>query len=448
MTVAVKQPGTSDQNAGKLSQNESPQPAAQQVDIEAMGKAARKASRKLAGLSSTRKNEALHAIADALEGRSAEVLAQNELDIADGRANGLSDALLDRLLLTPERIRGLADDTRKVAALPDPVGAELESRLLPNGLRLSRRRIPIGVLGVIYEARPNTTIDIAVLSLKTGNAVILRGGKETLRSNLALVSVIAGALQAQGLPSETIQYIGNPDRALVSQFLRMDEYVDMLIPRGGNSLHRLCREQSTIPVITGGIGICHYYIDISADQERGMDVIVNARTQRPSVCNALDTLLVNRQIAPEFLPKLAQRMAECGVEIRATPDAMPYLTDRGATVIPAGPDDWDTEWMTLILGVKLVDSLDEAIAHIQEHSQDHSDGILTRDWNNAQRFVDAVNSSAVFVNASTRFNDGGEFGLGAEVAISTQKLHARGPMGLEELTTYKWIVLGDMQVRE
>ena len=448
MTIAVKQPDTIEETTGQPSRNKSSQPAEQPVDIEAMGKAARQASRKLAGLSSTRKNEALHAIADALEERSAEVLAQNELDIADGRANGLSDALLDRLQLTPERMRGLADDTRKVAALPDPVGAELESRLLPNGLRLSRRRIPIGVLGVIYEARPNTTIDIAVLSLKTGNAVILRGGKETLRSNLALVSVIAGALQAQGLPSEAIQYIGNPDRALVSQFLRMDNYVDMLIPRGGNSLHRLCREQSTIPVITGGIGICHYYIDITADQERGMDVIVNARTQRPSVCNALDTLLVNRQIAPEFLPKLAQRMAECGVEIRATPDAMPFLTDRGATVIPAGPDDWDTEWMTLILGVKLVDSLDEAVAHIQEHSQDHSDGILTQDWNNAQRFVDAVNSSAVFVNASTRFNDGGEFGLGAEVAISTQKLHARGPMGLEELTTYKWIVLGDMQVRE
>ena len=443
MTIAVREPGARQESSPANGQE-----VAQTVNLEAMGQAAQQASRKLATLTSTQKNTALLAIADALEARSAEVLAQNELDIAAGRANGLSDALLDRLLLTPERMRGLADDTRRVAALPDPVGAELESRLLPNGMRISRRRIPLGVLGVIYEARPNTTIDIAVLSLKTGNAVILRGGKETLRSNLALVSVIRDALQEQRLPSEAIQYIGNPDRALVSQFLRMDAYIDMLIPRGGNSLHRLCREQSTIPVITGGIGICHYYVDISAEQERGLDVIVNARTQRPSVCNALDTLLVNRQIAAEFLPKLARRMAECGVEMRAAPDALPLLTGHGATVSPAGPDDWDTEWMTLILGVKLVDSMDEAIEHIQKHSQDHSDGILTNDWNNAQHFIDAVNSSAVFVNASTRFNDGGQLGLGAEVAISTQKLHARGPMGLEELTTYKWVVVGDMHVRE
>ncbi len=443
MTTAVRESGVRQESSSANGKGAMPA-----VDLEAMGRAARQASRKLAALTSTQKNAALHAIADALEAGGADVLAQNELDIAAGRANGLSDALLDRLLLTPERMRGLADDTRRVAALPDPVGAELESRLLPNGMRLSRRRIPIGVLGVIYEARPNTTIDISALSLKTGNAVILRGGKETLRSNLALVSVISGALGEQGLPGEAIQYIGNPDRGLVSRFLRMDEYVDMLIPRGGNSLHRLCREQSTIPVITGGIGICHYYVDVSAEQERGLDVIVNARTQRPSVCNALDTLLVNRRIAAEFLPKLARRMAECGVEMRAAPDALPLLEGHGATVLPAGPEDWDTEWMALILGVKLVDSMDEAIEHIQEHSQDHSDGILTNDWNNAQRFVDAINSSAVFVNASTRFNDGGQFGLGAEVAISTQKLHARGPMGLEELTTYKWVAVGDMHVRE
>lgn len=442
MTVAVREEVNGRATLGRDGR------AAQMVDLNTMGQRARLASRTLAVLTPTQKNEALHAIAAALEAKSTAVIAQNELDIADGRANGLSDALLDRLLLTRQRIRGLTDDTRRVAALPDPVGTDLESRLLPNGVRLSRRRIPIGVLGVIYEARPNVTIDIAVLSLKTGNAAILRGGKETLRSNLALVEVIRDALIEQGLPGESIQYIGNPDRALVSQFLRMDEYVDMLIPRGGNSLHRLCREQSTIPVITGGIGICHYYVDISADQERGIDVIVNAKTQRPSVCNTLDTLLVNRQIAAEFLPKLARRMAVCGVEMRAAPDALPLLQGQGATVAPAGPHDWDTEWMALILGVKLVDSLEEAIVHIQEHSQDHSDGILTNDWNNAQKFVDAINSSAVFVNASTRFNDGGQFGLGAEVAISTQKLHARGPMGLEELTTYKWVVLGDMHVRE
>lgn len=420
---------------------------AQTVDLIGMGKTARIASRKLGLLTTSQKNAALLAIADALESQADAVIARNALDIADGKANGLSDALLDRLLLTPQRMQALADDTRHVASLPDPVGAEIESRMLPNGIRLSRRRIPVGVLGVIYEARPNVTIDIATLCLKTGNAVILRGGKETLRSNLALVQVIQSALEKIGLPLEAVQYIGDPDRALVSQFLKMDKYVDMLIPRGGNSLHRLCREQSTIPVITGGVGICHLFVDISADQERSLDVIVNGRVQRPSVCNSLDTILVHRQIAEEFLPKVAGRMAKEGVELRATPDALPLLQGEGATVLAAGPEDFDTEWMALILGVKIVDGLDEAVEHIQEHSQDHSDGILTNDWANATRFVDAVNSSAVFVNASTRFNDGGQFGLGAEVAVSTQKLHARGPMGLEELTTYKWVVLGDFHVR-
>ena len=420
---------------------------AQTVDLIGMGKTARIASRKLGLLTTSQKNAALLAIADALESQADAVIARNALDIADGKANGLSDALLDRLLLTPQRMQALADDTRYVASLPDPVGAEIESRMLPNGIRLSRRRIPVGVLGVIYEARPNVTIDIATLCLKTGNAVILRGGKETLRSNLALVQVIQSALEKIGLPLEAVQYIGDPDRALVSQFLKMDKYVDMLIPRGGNSLHRLCREQSTIPVITGGVGICHLFVDISADQERSLDVIVNGRVQRPSVCNSLDTILVHRQIAADFLPKVAGRMAKEGVELRATPDALPLLQGEGATVLAAGPEDFDTEWMALILGVKIVDGLDEAVEHIQEHSQDHSDGILTNDWANATRFVDAVNSSAVFVNTSTRFNDGGQFGLGAEVAVSTQKLHARGPMGLEELTTYKWVVLGDFHVR-
>lgn len=420
------------------------------VDLIAMGRAAKAASRELALLTTAQKNAALLAIADELEAQATTVLAQNALDIADARAKGVSDALLDRLLLNEKRVIGLAADTRKVATLPDPVGADIEARVLPNGIRLSRRRIPVGVLGVIYEARPNVTIDIATLSLKTGNAVILRGGSETLRSNLALVAVIQAALAKVGLPAAAVQIIANPDRALVSELLRLDAYVDMLIPRGGASLHRLCREQSTIPVITGGIGICHLFVDASADLARSLDVIENAKVQRPSVCNALDTVLVHRSVAATFLPALAERLARNHVELRATPDALEILRDNagGATVVPAGPEDFDQEWLALILGVKIVDTLDEAIAHIQQHSTEHSDGILTNDWSNATRFVNAISSAAVFVNASTRFNDGGQFGLGAEVAVSTQKLHARGPMGLEALTTYKWVVYGDMHVRD
>ncbi len=419
------------------------------VNLTDMGEAAQAASRVLATLHTDSKNAALRAIADELEAQTAAVIEANAQDIADGRAKGLSAALLDRLLLTEERVAALAADARKVAELPDPVGGEIEGRVLPNGLRLSRRRIPIGVLGVIYEARPNVTIDIATLALKTGNAAILRGGSETLRSNVALVKVIHDALARVGLPPAAVQYIDNPDRALVGELLRLDKYVDMIIPRGGGGLHRLCKEQATMPVITGGIGICHLYVDTSADQERSLDVIENAKVQRPSVCNALDTVLVNRAVAAEFLPKLARRMAENHVEIRATPDALALLgqADYGTPIIVAGPDDFDTEWMALVLGIELVDTLDEAVSHIQDHSLDHSDGILTNDLANAMHFVNAVNSSAVFVNASTRFNDGGQFGLGAEVAVSTQKLHARGPMGLEELTTYKWVCLGDFHTR-
>jgi glutamate-5-semialdehyde dehydrogenase len=414
-----------------------------------MGQAAKLASRELVKLTAAQRNRALSAIADELEAQTSVVLAQNTLDVADGRARGLSDALLDRLLLTEKRIAALAADTRKIVALPDPVGEEIEGRVLPNGLQLSRRRVPIGVLGVIYEARPNVTIDIATLCLKTGNAVILRGGSETLRSNLALVQVIRAALQRTGLPLAAVQYMDDPDRALVTELLRLDEYVDMIIPRGGAGLHKLCREQSTIPVITGGIGICHLYVDASADLDRTLDVVQNAKVQRPSVCNALDTLLVNGAVAADLLPKLAARLGQDGVELRADPGAWQILQgSAAASVKPAGPEDYDREWLALILGVKIVNTLDEAIAHIQEHSTAHSDGILTNDWRNAVRFVNEVDSAVVLVNASTRFNDGGQLGLGAEVAVSTQKLHARGPLGLEALTTYKWIVYGDMHVRE
>ena len=420
-----------------------------EIDMVAMGKAARIASRALATLTTAQKNAALSAIALELEAHAEAIIAANALDLADGRAKGLSDALLDRLMLNEQRVQALAEDTRKVIDLPDPVGAEYESRVLPNGLRLSRRRIPIGVLGVIYEARPNVTIEIATLALKTSNAVILRGGRDNLRSNLALLSAIHAALTKVGIPTTAIQYIANPDRGLVSQLLRLDQYVDMIIPRGGAALHKLCREQSTIPVITGGMGVCHLFVDVTADQPRSVDVIENAKVQRPSVCNSLDTILVHEAVATDFLPQIAARMAARGVEMRADARAFAILADAdsGANVVAAAPDDFDQEWMALILGVRVVDSLDEAIEHIQDHSTEHSDGILTNDWQNATRFVNEINSSAVFVNASTRFNDGGQFGLGAEVAVSTQKLHARGPMGLEELTTYKWVCLGDFHVR-
>jgi glutamate-5-semialdehyde dehydrogenase len=418
-------------------------------DLIAMGKAARAAGRQLARLSTGRKNEALLVIADELEAQTDKVLAQNALDIADGRARGLSEALLDRLLLTEKRLSALAADARRIVDLPDPVGADIESRVLPNGMRLSRRRIPIGVIGVIYEARPNVTMDIATLCLKTGNASILRGGSETLRSNLALVNVIQAALERVGLPQAAVQYIEDPDRALVTQLLRLDQYVDMLIPRGGNALHKLCREQSSIPVITGGIGICHIYVDESADLAKAVDIIENAKVQRPSVCNALDTVLVHPAVAPTLLPQMAQRLAQSNVELRAAGEALAILRQNGhgAKIEPAGPDDFDQEWLSLILGVKIVAGLDEAIEHIQQHSTEHTESILTNNWGNANRFVNELSSSAVFVNASTRFNDGGQFGLGAEVAVSTQKLHARGPMGLEELTTYKWIGIGDGHVR-
>lgn len=415
-----------------------------------MGRQAKNTSRILAVTSTAQKNLAIKAIADEIEAQAKVILEENAKDISAARQKGLSEALLDRLLLTEKRLAGLAADTRRVADLPDPVGSEIESRALPNGMRLSRRRIPIGVLGVIYEARPNVTIDIATLALKTGNAVILRGGSETLLSNLALVRTIQSALGKTGLPIDSVQYIDDPNRELVRELLQLDQYVDMIIPRGGNALQRLCVEEGTIPVITGGIGICHMFVDESADLERAPAIIENAKTQRPSVCNSLDTLLVHQAIATEFLPQVAKRLAQSGVELRADPEAFKILEAAGfgEMVKPAGEEDFDQEWLSLILGIKIVSGVEEAIAHIHAHTTEHTESILTNDWANANRFLDAVNSSAVFVNASTRFNDGGQFGLGAEVAVSTQKLHARGPMGLEALTTYKWIGLGEGHIRE
>ena len=415
--------------------------------LEQMGIAAKAASWQLALLSSREKNQVLEKIADYLEAQTDDILRANAEDLAEARANGLSEAMLDRLALTPARLSGIASDVRQVCNLADPVGQVIDGGLLDSGLRIERRRVPLGVIGVIYEARPNVTVDVASLCLKTGNAAILRGGKETWRTNAATVKVIQQALQECGLPAAAVQAIESPDRALVGEMLKMDKYIDMLIPRGGAGLHKLCREQSTIPVITGGIGVCHIFVDESAEIDAALNVIVNAKTQRPSTCNTVETLLVHRNIADTFLPALSKQMAESGVTLHAAPSALPALQNGPAKVEPVKAEQYDDEYLSLDLNVKVVADMDEAIAHIREHGTQHSDAILTRTLRNANRFINEVDSSAVYVNASTRFTDGGQFGLGAEVAVSTQKLHARGPMGLEALTTYKWIGFGDDTIR-
>ncbi|KOO19152.1 gamma-glutamyl phosphate reductase [Morganella morganii] len=415
--------------------------------LEQTGKAAKAASRVLAQLSGKQKNRALARIADLLEQNSAPILAANELDIAKAREQGTSEAMLDRLLLTQARLESIAADVRKVCQLADPVGEVIDGGVLDSGLRLERRRVPLGVVGVIYEARPNVTVDVASLCLKTGNAVILRGGKETHNTNVAVVSVIQQALSECGLPQAAIQAIDNPDRALVNELLKMDRYVDILIPRGGAALHRLCREQSTIPVITGGIGVCHIYVDETADLHKALPVITNAKVQRPGVCNAVETLLVHEKVAAEFLPLLSDNMAADNVTLHADPSALALLKNGPAKAEPVTDAQLSDEWLSLDLNVVIVSDIDGAIEHIRHYGTQHSESILTQSMSQADYFVLNIDSSAVYVNASTRFTDGGQFGLGAEVAVSTQKLHARGPMGLTALTTYKWIGTGDHTIR-
>ncbi len=420
------------------------------TDLNVIGQRARAAARKLARLTCEQKDAALHMIADTLLEQQEAILAANAADLEAARTAGTSKSLLDRMLLSPERLATIAADTRAVAALPDPVGETFDETVRPNDLRVSKRRTPLGVVGVIYEARPNVTVDIAALCLKTSNAVILRGGSDIRQSCAAITDVIGAALERVDLPADAVQSITDPNRELVGALLRLDTYVDMIIPRGGAGLHRFCLENATIPVITGGIGVCHMFADATADVERAIPLIHNAKVQRPSVCNALDTLLVQREIAPALLPKVAAALSPAGVELRADPEALAILSDaRGDNdwkIVPAGEQDFGTEFMALILSIRIVDGLDDALDHIALYG-DHSDAILTNDPEAVRRFVNEVDSSAVFVNASTRFNDGGQFGLGAEVAISTQKLHARGPMGLRELTTYKWVAEGDWLAR-
>lgn len=421
------------------------------TSLQNMGIAAKEAAFHLSTASTAQKNQALATIADELEINSAAILAANAKDIELGRNAGLTDALLDRLMLNEERLTGIANDVRNVISLNDPVGSEIDSKVLENGMSLSRRRVPLGVVGVIYEARPNVTIDIAALCLKTGNASILRGGKETFFSNMELVKVIQSALEKAQLPAASVQYIEKPDRELVSQLLKLDDYVDMIIPRGGAGLHKMCKENSTIPVIIGGFGISHIFVDESADLEKSVDVVENSKAQRPSACNSLDTLLVHESIAVDFLPMLAKRLSgkvEFVVEEKAKSLLSETVkTDAELQLRDVISGDFDTEWLSYTLGIKVVSGVKEAIDHMRIHNASHSDAIMTNSLTNAELFINSVGSAAVYVNASTRFTDGAQFGLGAEVAVSTQKLHARGPMGLEELTSYKWVGKANYLVR-
>ena len=406
--------------------------------------AARAASTVLATVKTDRKNDALHAIADAVAAGVDRILPANELDLANGRENGLSVGLLDRLMLNAERLEGLAEAVRDIAALPDPVGDVVRGSTLPNGVQLSQVRVPFGVIGAIYEARPNVTIDIAALALKSGNAVVLRGGTAAFNSNGVLVTLIQEALASVGLPADAVQTIDEFGRDGGTQLMQARGLVDVLIPRGSANLISTVVLESKVPVIETGAGVVHVYLDESADLEMAVEIVSNAKVQRPSVCNALETLLVNESAAARLLPAVLGRLREQGVTLHADEATRAIFAD----AVPATDDDWTTEYMTLDLAVRIVPTLDGAIDHIRRYSTHHTESIVTNDLANAERFLAEVDSAVVMVNASTRFTDGGEFGFGAEVGISTQKLHARGPMGLPELTSTKWIVRGTGQTRK
>ena len=418
------------------------------TELEEKGKAARTASRKLAFLATEVKNKALLSIAEAIAARQGEILTANNLDYKEAEASGMNAAMLDRLMLSSSRLEAIAEDVKTVAALPDPVGEILEERTLPNGLQLSKKRVPLGVIGAIYESRPNVTVDISALCLKSGNAVILRGGKEALHSNLALARVVQEAAYQAGIPEGTVQFIESTDRALVDRILKMKGTIDLIIPRGGAGLINFIADNATIPVVTGGVGVCHTYVDKSADLDKAIAIAYNAKVQRPTVCNALDSLLVHTQVAERYLPLIAQEWTKAGVEMHCDERALAILKPiPSLKLAPAKDEDWGKEFLALIAAIKVVNSLDEALKHIERYGSGHSEAIVTEDKSAAIRFLNEVDAACVYANASTRFTDGSQFGLGAEIGISTQKFHARGPMALRELTSYKWIIIGNGQVR-
>jgi glutamate-5-semialdehyde dehydrogenase len=408
-----------------------------------MAKEARAASMEIARCPSKKKNEVLLKIADKIEEQAAYIQEENQKDLDMAKEMGLSDAMMDRLTVTDATVTSMAKGLREVSRLNDPVGSTSKSWLRPNGLEVSRMRIPLGVIGIIYESRPNVTIDAAGLCLKAGNAVILRGGSEALHSNQTLAKIISQALAETGLPAKAVQVVPIRDREAVKVLLNQEEFIDLIIPRGGEGLIRFVVENSTIPVLKHYKGVCHVFIDDGADLEMARNICFNAKVQRPGVCNSMETMLVHRSISQEFLPQMAERFIKAGVEIRGCPETCRILPDARK----ADPADWPEEYLDLVLAVKIVEDMDQAISHITKYSSSHTEAIVTGDYRRARRFVRHVDSSVVLVNASTRFNDGGELGLGAEIGISTSKLHAFGPMGVEELTTTKFVVFGDGQIR-
>lgn len=427
-----------------MSENLNQNPADLQKAMLQIGEQAKAAARILATATTADKNNWLNAMADALDSSTDAIINANKIDMENGKANGLSDAMLDRLLLTPERIHAIADAVRHVVTLDDPAGKILSTTTRPNGLRIDKVSVPIGVIGIIYESRPNVTVDAATLCLKAGNAVILRGGSEAIHSNLALADCISKAAIAKGMPAGAVQVLPWTTREAVGIMLKMDSYLNLIIPRGGERLIRTVVEQSTIPVIKHYKGVCHIFVDKVCDFDRALEIIENAKCQRPGVCNALETLLIHKDAAAEFVPRIVKHLRDRKVELRGCAECCKLA---GSDVVTATEDDWYAEYLTLILAMRIVDDVNAAMDHINHYGSGHSDCILTTDMETAEIFLNGVDSSSVYVNASTRFTDGGEFGMGAEIGISTDKLHARGPMGLPELTTYKYKVYGSGQIR-
>ena len=414
------------------------------TQLEHQGALAKEAARVLATAGTAKKNEALSAIADILSARQGEWLEANQLDIAAAKENGMRPAMLDRVTLTPERIAGIVDAVRQVIALPDPIGRVTKMETRPNGLIIGKRTVPLGVIAIIFEARPNVTVDAAALCLKSGNVCILRGGKEAFRSNLAVTKLMREALASVGLPEDCISLVQDTSRETANELMHLDQYVDVLIPRGGAGLIRTVAKESSVPVIRTGEGVCHIYIDAEADLDMGAKVLYNAKCSRPSVCNAVECVLIHEAVLEPFLTKAVPLLEEKNVELRCDGKALDILGDKA---IPAVEADWDAEYADYILAVRTVKDTQEALDFIAAHSTGHSEAIITNNYFTAQHFLDSVDAAAEYVTASPRFTDGGEFGLGAEIGISTQKMHARGPLGLEELTSSKYIIYGEVQVR-